>query len=276
MSRHHRPRQILDIYSHGSKLPPLDPPADIAFDVSKVPNPPGHLRYSHDGRHKRMRNWLMEEPAFVNLLSSAERAIRQAVYEKRHGTGHSPHHHSQHGSRDHSRDRRSITPETVARGATFEGLHEGGAVSSKDPSHGIRSAPHSRENSPRGYDRKTGLPSHRILRISSFCVAGHHRSVAFAEELARLRWPEDWEVRVHHRDLGRDVYWYEKHGAEWDREKHSGHRVDPGRPPGRPRSADFHRPHDEDYREPERPRHSYVPKRSEGLAVAERVLDYLR
>lgn len=47
----------------------------------------------------------------------------------------------------------------------------------------------------------------RILRVSCFCARGRHRSVAFAEELARWRrpdgtgWPVGWEVRVVHRDV---------------------------------------------------------------------------
>lgn len=41
------------------------------------------------------------------------------------------------------------------------------------------------------------------LRVGAFCVRGQHRGVAFVEELASREWPEGWEVRVVHRDLGK-------------------------------------------------------------------------
>ncbi|KAK3316848.1 hypothetical protein B0H66DRAFT_306556 [Apodospora peruviana] len=40
-----------------------------------------------------------------------------------------------------------------------------------------------------------------VLSVAAFCARGHHRSVAFVEELAAKSWPSGWEVRVIHRDL---------------------------------------------------------------------------
>lgn len=42
-----------------------------------------------------------------------------------------------------------------------------------------------------------------IVRVGCLCGSGHHRSVAFAERLGKVRWCEqgEWEVRVKHRDL---------------------------------------------------------------------------
>ena len=40
-----------------------------------------------------------------------------------------------------------------------------------------------------------------ILRVGCLCGSGHHRSVAFAEILAKVKWPAGWRVEVHHRDL---------------------------------------------------------------------------
>jgi hypothetical protein len=43
------------------------------------------------------------------------------------------------------------------------------------------------------------------LVVSCFCERGKHRSVAFAEELSRHKWPRDWAVQLHHRDVD-EVY----------------------------------------------------------------------
>lgn len=39
------------------------------------------------------------------------------------------------------------------------------------------------------------------LVVSCFCERGKHRSVAFAEELSRHKWPREWAVELHHRDV---------------------------------------------------------------------------
>jgi hypothetical protein len=39
------------------------------------------------------------------------------------------------------------------------------------------------------------------LIVGCFCERGRHRSVAFAEELSRHKWPRDWAVEIHHRDV---------------------------------------------------------------------------
>ena len=39
------------------------------------------------------------------------------------------------------------------------------------------------------------------LRVGCFCELGRHRSVAFVEELARRKWPSEWEVEICHRDV---------------------------------------------------------------------------
>ena len=46
-----------------------------------------------------------------------------------------------------------------------------------------------------------------IVRVGCLCGSGHHRSVAFAEQLGKVKWSEDdsWEVRVVHRDLTKGV-----------------------------------------------------------------------
>lgn len=55
-----------------------------------------------------------------------------------------------------------------------------------------------------------------VLRVGCLCGSGHHRSVAFAERLGKVRWcgkdgdgdgkgQGGWDVRVRHRDLTRGV-----------------------------------------------------------------------
>lgn len=46
-----------------------------------------------------------------------------------------------------------------------------------------------------------------IVRVGCLCGSGHHRSVAFAEQLGKVKWSEDesWEIRVVHRDLTKGV-----------------------------------------------------------------------
>jgi hypothetical protein len=41
------------------------------------------------------------------------------------------------------------------------------------------------------------------LVVSCFFAMGHHRSVAFVEELSRMRLPKEWDVQVLHRDIHR-------------------------------------------------------------------------
>ena len=44
-----------------------------------------------------------------------------------------------------------------------------------------------------------------VVKVGCMCGSGHHRSVAFAEKLGKVEWPEGWEVRVEHRDLTEGV-----------------------------------------------------------------------
>ena len=53
------------------------------------------------------------------------------------------------------------------------------------------------------------------LVVSCFCERGRHRSVAFAEELSRYKWPREWAVEIHHRDVD------EANGKKQDRRKKS-------------------------------------------------------
>ncbi|KAI6084723.1 hypothetical protein F4821DRAFT_242182 [Hypoxylon rubiginosum] len=43
------------------------------------------------------------------------------------------------------------------------------------------------------------------LRVGCLCGSGHHRSVAFSEQLAMVEWPRDWQLELTHRDVTLDV-----------------------------------------------------------------------
>ncbi|KAM7217133.1 hypothetical protein V8F06_007532 [Rhypophila decipiens] len=61
------------------------------------------------------------------------------------------------------------------------------------------------ENKDDDDDDETDLDGYSVtLSVAAFCARGHHRSVAFIEELAIRKWPSKWEVRVVHRDLNRE------------------------------------------------------------------------
>ncbi|KAI8959041.1 hypothetical protein F5Y11DRAFT_350890 [Daldinia sp. FL1419] len=43
------------------------------------------------------------------------------------------------------------------------------------------------------------------VRVGCLCGSGHHRSVAFSEQLAQMEWPDGWAVALTHRDLTPEV-----------------------------------------------------------------------
>ena len=49
--------------------------------------------------------------------------------------------------------------------------------------------------------RAKGEDDAAIVRVGCLCGSGHHRSVAFAEQLGKIEWPADWHVSVDHRNL---------------------------------------------------------------------------
>lgn len=72
--------------------PPFSPAPALKLDLRRVTNPPKHIRDAYDGRSKRLREHLLHEDVFVNLLGTAEADIR-AEMEKLFGSasGESPH-----------------------------------------------------------------------------------------------------------------------------------------------------------------------------------------
>jgi len=66
------------------------------------------------------------------------------------------------------------------------------------------------------------------VRVGCLCGSGHHRSVAFAEQLGKVKWSEDdsWEVRVVHRDLTKGVEEMKRVRGEESEKKEIDRRVD--------------------------------------------------
>lgn len=227
------PNVILTIWSH-SHAPPLRPPADISFDLRRVPNPPKHIRDSYDGRSKRLREHLLHDATFTSLLDSAMQEILQVAKEEGGGasagasklvaqpeeTYLGPEGETVASSRDLS----SSPATATSTRDTFDGndCHESESGASDDgdatqgqthssPAKGQvvdydsdQEQPNPQSGELEATESESGFSSTsslQILRISCFCERGRHRSVAFAEELDRMQWPRAWDVTVQHRDV---------------------------------------------------------------------------
>ncbi|OCK95432.1 uncharacterized protein K441DRAFT_705207 [Cenococcum geophilum 1.58] len=158
-------RPTLILYSHG-RTPPLNPPPDLKYDLRSIPNPPKNARDAHDGRSKRLREHLLGELKFVQKLDEVESEILEAMEAKIVETAE---------KLENDQDRRDDGEESRENG------EEEGYESLEDE-----------------YD-----PTEAVLRVGCNCALGHHRSVAFVEELARRKWPRNWSVQLIHRDIDR-------------------------------------------------------------------------
>jgi RNase adaptor protein for sRNA GlmZ degradation len=49
-----------------------------------------------------------------------------------------------------------------------------------------------------------------VVTVGCRCGSGHHRSVAFAEELRKIEWPEGWQIEVAHHNLTPEVKRFKK------------------------------------------------------------------
>lgn len=161
---------ILIIYSHG-RNPPLQPPPDLKYDLRNIPNPPKALRTTSDGRSKRLREHLLAEPKFTQTLGRAVDEIRMAMDEKL---------------------------AQIAQPSTQPGPDVGASSKSED----LRATPQEGNEERRSTSPDMPPdPDEILLRVGCNCALGHHRSVAFVEELARRDWPKDWQLQIVHRDL---------------------------------------------------------------------------
>ncbi|KAI5363945.1 hypothetical protein Slin15195_G096000 [Septoria linicola] len=230
---------ICEIWSH-SHAPPLHPPASVAFDLRKVPNPPKHVRDQYDGRSKRLSEHLLHGAVFVGLLERAAKEITQAINAifseslNRDAPGITT--SSDHVSHDNVLPDADSSGDLTAADSVSSGCTNGPTVSdsgildrslvpvmnSRHPRvrHEPALQPLCDENLDSKEDplsdsgevvsgRSSGEEpkSDQVLRISCFCERGRHRSVAFAEELGRTlnKMPGTRSfqvvVRVQHRDV---------------------------------------------------------------------------
>lgn len=164
-------RPTLILYSHG-RTPPLNPPPDLKYDLRSIPNPPKNARDAHDGRSKRLREHLLGELKFVQKLDEVESEILEVMTARIAETVE---------KLENDRDRRDDREESRGNG------EEEGHKPLEDEEE----------------DEDEHDPTEAVLRVGCNCALGHHRSVAFVEELARRKWPRNWSVQLIHRDIDR-------------------------------------------------------------------------
>lgn len=69
---------LLILISHASS-PPLAPPPDLKYDLRSAPNPPKAIRDKYTGLDKRLREHLLGEERFVEMLETAELEIGEVM-----------------------------------------------------------------------------------------------------------------------------------------------------------------------------------------------------
>lgn len=218
------PNVILVIWSH-AHAPPLQPPADVSFDLRRVPNPPKHIRDSYNGRSKRLREHLLHDATFTSLLNSAREEILSVAKEREGGARDAASELAAQPEKtcfvaegetvtSSPRDLSATGTGTSNRTASDDGDNQADEISDDDEeaqaqaqaaSNTIeydfnREEPASESGEIEPEETESESES-RLLRIGCFCERGRHRSVAFAEELGRMAWPRAWDVVVQHRDV---------------------------------------------------------------------------
>lgn len=163
---------ILHLTSHAHALP-LQPAPDLKYDLRSTRNPPKEIRDRHKGTSKRLREHMLSQRGFVDLLSRAEAdvllqmEIRVAQWQA----------HCQAEIEDKLSEDLQIPN-------ALRNLQAGAKRAADATGDGGENA----DDAP-------------TLSVGASCARGHHRSVAFVEELSRKSWPKHWQVRVVHRDI---------------------------------------------------------------------------
>ena len=176
------PLLVLTSYCH---VPPLNPAPRLKYDLRSTPDPPKSIRDAHTGMSKKLRDHMLHQDAFVDLLDKAEGDIKAKMpqAEKEYHEGLTPTSPLLERRRTWSQQKYSDDEDEEYDTSEDEGdEEENEATDATDDGSG--------ENRP-------------ILRVGIFCERGQHRSVAFVEELATRDWPKAWEVKIVHRDLGK-------------------------------------------------------------------------
>lgn len=208
---------ICEIWSH-SHAPPLRPAAALAFDLRRTPNPPKHIRDRYDGRSKRLREHLLHEAVFTEMLESAIEEISQAaeklcaesdvlaggaqavatsnIQVSSHAISHAERRLSGVVPADSSTIGRTTGPECSDSGrfGVPELMDRRGSRTEHacccqpevlcNGNHQCKEDPLKESGEDEPEESFANRPkSDPVLRISCFCERGRHRSVAFAEEV---------------------------------------------------------------------------------------------
>jgi BMFP domain-containing protein YqiC len=175
------PLLILTSYSH---VPPLTPPPRLKYDCRAISDPPKSIRDAHTGISKKLRDHMLHQESFVDLLDRAEGEIqaKMQIAEKEYHEGLTP------------------TSPTLERRRTWsqQKYSDDEAEDEDDEDEASED-----EDKAGDEDDDTKSKDRPVLRVGVFCERGQHRSVAFVEELATRDFPKSWEVQIKHRDLGK-------------------------------------------------------------------------
>ncbi|OCK83925.1 hypothetical protein K432DRAFT_157141 [Lepidopterella palustris CBS 459.81] len=199
---------ILILYSH-ARTPPLHQPPDLKYDLRSIPNPPKPVRAAHDGRSKRLREFLRGEEMFARKLEKVEQDILDAMRllveaaversgEEREGEGEVEGEVEGEGKEGkEGKEEEEGDGRVGNRGlGDDDGAVAGEEGEEQEEENDMPSTPNDA-----GDEHEDSNPKEVILRVGCNCALGHHRSVAFVEELAQRNWPPEWHIEVIHRDL---------------------------------------------------------------------------
>lgn len=183
------PQPVLIIYSHG-RNPPLHPPPDLKYDLRNIPNPPKALRQVSDGRSKRLREHLLSEPRFIQRLEAVEQDILGAMESRLAEHAASAKEPGLELENTESEDPEIDNSEVERDKDTCNARDN-----NETAKHAADASVGNEEPDPLSAEKEV------VLRVGCNCALGHHRSVAFVEELSRRAWPKEWAVHVVHRDI---------------------------------------------------------------------------
>ncbi|RKU48002.1 hypothetical protein DL546_006016 [Coniochaeta pulveracea] len=191
---------LLLLYSHARTNPISHP--DLKYDLRSVSNPPKQIRDKYSGIDKRVQEYMRGHGDFVALVDRAEGEIRALMglavsAAKATDAGHLD------GADEEGVRYKLVRPATTSTGIT--GVDGAERVVGDGEEAGSEEEEEEDVDGGEGEDddEEEEDGDRPRLRVSVFDVRGRHRSVAFVEELKSRDWPDDWEVRVVHRDLAK-------------------------------------------------------------------------
>ncbi|KAK6542060.1 hypothetical protein TWF694_007831 [Orbilia ellipsospora] len=184
----------ITIYSSGAHYGPLKPPATLRYDLRNITNPPKKLRDTLDGRSKKLREHLLNEQDFADLLESIISDILKEVDKLKNAIG---------GGEVPDGDAVAVTQHAQSSEADIEALGSSGNTDVGDMK--ISSSKESTFQPPieESFETSSSSRDEPIITVNCFCHLGRHRSASMVEELGRIKWPKEFQVKVFHRDIDR-------------------------------------------------------------------------